>query len=194
MKNDFKRVVAMYAVFKELGLDANMVSQAYIVNNSNDHPYHNFQHLLTVALRAFEGGKFYNLPVEELQALVIAGLTHDAMYVIGESEDVNIKAATNFSVLLCEENSINHNTIELVKSLIQATEFPHNKVESVQEQIIQDADLMQSLEEDCEKFLNGLCVEKDDPNIADPRFPGIDGFNTDWAKNLYSEKFSKEYA
>jgi len=189
MKNDFKRAASLFTAFKEIGLDPNIISQAYIVNNSNDHPYHNFQHLLTVALRAVEGGQYYNLELEQIQSLAIAGLSHDAMYVIGETEEVNIGEAVKFSRFLCQENSVKESIVKIVERLIRSTEFPHHEVSELSEKIIQDADLMQSLEEDCEKFLNGLCIEKNDPQIADPRFPGIDGFNTIWAKQVYSKKF-----
>lgn len=189
MKNDFDRIAATYRTLKTLDLPVSIINQVFLLNDSNENPYHNFQHLLTVALRSIEGAKYYNLSQFEQQALFIAGLSHDAMYSVGKSEFINISKAQEFSEMICRKNNFDNEFTQHVKVLIKATEFPHNKAMSIHEEIIQDADLMQALEDDCEIFLQGLCSEKDDPNIADPRFPGIEGFNTQWAKEVYSKKF-----
>ena len=189
MSNDFQRISTTYRLLKELELSVGMIDELYTMNTSNNLPYHNFQHLLTVANRAVQGARYYNLSHTVQKALIIAGLCHDADYIVGEAESVNIPRAKRSAQQLCENFGIKKEITTQVMTLIDATEFPHYAVKTIEEQVIQDADLMQNLEEDCAKFLKGLCQEKNDDTIADPAFPTVAGFNTQWAKELYCQKF-----
>lgn len=191
MSNDFQRISTTYRLLKELELPVGIINELHSINSSNNLPYHNFQHLLTVANRAVQGSRYYDLPHTVQQAIIIAGLCHDADYIVGEAESVNIPRAKCSAQQLCESFGVEEEITAQVMTLIDATEFPHHVVKPLEEQIIQDADLMQNLEEDCTKFLKGLCQEKNDDTIADPAFPTVDGFNTQWAKELYCEKFHK---
>lgn len=176
-----KRVLKVKEILKELSLDENIVEKLKELNfRSNQHPYHNLQHLFTVTIRAYEGAEYYNLDNDVKQGIVLAALTHDADYTVGECETKNLSAAKKVLQQLCSENLYDQSA-----KYIDATEFPHNETECLASAIIQDADLMQSFEEDADKFLHGLCVEKNDPNAADPTFPGVNGFNTEWAKEKY---------
>lgn len=176
-----KRVLKVKEILKELSLDENIVEKLKELNfRSNQHPYHNLQHLFTVAIRAYEGAEYYNLDNDVKKSIVLAALAHDADYTVGECETTNLSAAKKVLQQLCSENLYNQSA-----KYIDATEFPHNETECLASAIIQDADLMQSFEEDADEFLHGLCVEKNDPNAADPAFPGVNGFNTEWAKEKY---------
>lgn len=174
-------------LFIHIGLDPQMINVAHAANSgSNNHPYHNFEHLLTVSYRAIEGGLEHGLSLDEIQALAVAGLFHDAGYVINLDEPSNLNIA---KTVMYESAFTFVSSCVLARAavLIDATEFPHHHVLSLAEKIIQDADMMQNFEDDCAVFQEGLCVEKNDPNIADPLFPGVSGFNTDWGKKMYTD-------
>lgn len=176
-----ERILKVREILKELSLDENIVEQLKELNTrSNHHPYHNLQHLLTVAIRSYEGAQYYNLDSNMKKSIVLAALAHDADYTIGACESVNLSAAKTVLQQLCSEELY----IQSAR-YIDATEFPHNEATCLASAIIQDADLMQAFEEDAERFFDGLCVEKNDPNAADPTFPGVNGFNTEWAKEKY---------
>lgn len=185
MDYDNVRLMRVKSILKELSLDKGIVEKLENLNSrSNNHPYHNIQHLFTVAIRSFDGSKYYNLEKDHTQAIVLAALCHDADYIVGESESVNLVAAKEVLRQISPEH-----LFEKAQRYIDATEFPHNKAECLASSIIQDADMMQGFEKDAYKFLNGLCIEKNDPTIADPKFPGVQGFNTSWGKELYLSYF-----
>lgn len=179
------RLMKVKNILTELSLSPELTEKIRELNyRSNNHPYHNIHHLFTVTIRAFEGGRHYNLEQEQLQSIVLAALTHDADYIIGESESVNIAAAKKVLYQVSPEH-----LFEKSAHYIDATEFPHNEADCLASSIIQDADLMQGFEMDSQKFLDGLCSEKNDPSVANPAFPGVQGFNTVWGKELYLSYF-----
>lgn len=171
--------------FDRLKLSQDILSRVWQVNGaSNQNPYHGFQHLLTVSLRAIEGGRFYGLEEVSLQKLAVAGLVHDLGYRVGESESVNIPRAQELTLDL-----FGHGFGDGVNILIAATEFPHGRTRTIEEKIIQDADFMQNLEPDADVFLRGLASERGSSTGVSARFPGVKSFNTSWGKAVYEARF-----
>lgn len=176
-----ERILKVQEILNDLSLDEKIIERLIELNyRSNYIPYHNIQHLLTVAIRSYEGAQYYDLDSNMKKSIVLAALAHDADYTIGACESVNLSAAKTVLQQLCSEELYTQSA-----RYIDATEFPHSEAICLASAIIQDADLMQAFEEDAEKFFDGLCVEMNDPNAADPTFPGVNGFNTEWAKEKY---------
>lgn len=190
MMEDQIRLAKVETILQDVDLNSDILKQLFHLNKkSNDLPYHNFQHLLTVTIRAFEGGKAHSFDKELLQNIVLASLSHDADYTVGASETVNISAAKKILYQISPAHLFDKSA-----HYIDATEFPHNEADCIASSVIQDADLMQGFEKDASKFLNGLCIEKNDPNVADPAFPGVQGFNTEWGKTTYLSYFPAKTA
>lgn len=184
---DHKRLDEIREQFKYLGLSVSLIERVYEENNGHNYlPYHGFQHLITVSLRSIEGGLSLGLSLHEIKALAVAGLTHDTMYVPNRHDSLNISDSKSFL------RALNVGEIsDLSERYIEATEFPHNNPRSLGEKVIQDADLMQCLEEDCDRFVAGLEEEWLNVKKADPNFPGLDSFNTEWAKTIYTKEMSE---
>lgn len=162
-----------------LGMDARLILSVYDLNPSAALPYHGAAHCVTVALRAAQAQKDAKGDEASQRSVILAGLFHDADYVMGASESENIPRAVAFSRSMIGEN-------EEVESLIRATTFPHTKAESDVAALIQDADLLQAIEPDGARFFRALEEEGDTP---DPDFPRPENLNTEWARERLA--FSK---
>lgn len=162
-----------------LGIDHAVILSIYDRNPSADLPYHGAAHGVTVALRSAEAAERAGIPPENIRPLLLAGLFHDAGYVPGYDEDDNIDRAVRFatSVLGGEDKEI--------ETLIRSTSFPHLAPPSSLAAIIQDADLLQGIEPDGERFLVGLKEERGHP--ADEHFPRDRDLNTRDARNRLQE-------
>lgn len=190
------RINTAKALSQKLNIDSSMID--YIEEQSqgqNTTGYHNFQHLLTVAINAIRGANYYFIQNQNMrQALFIAGLAHDLKYDPMLHESVNIKKATNFvlNTLPAKNFASNRIVYPIAADLVQATYFPHRISSSLEEKIIQDADLLQNLEPDAELFRKGLDQEQQMLNskksLADPNFPPLELLNTEWAKNLMKQQ------
>lgn len=178
---DIRRCKRMYGFFLEYELSLSLLNSIFDNNHSNYLPYHNFQHLLTVALNSIDAGLHYHLPSYQIQSLAIAGLCHDADYKTESTEHHNILNAKEFAQKL----NISHDIIGDITTLIDASFYPHREPNNLCEAIIQDADLLQVLEKDANKFIKGLNEENNNDNFCDPLFPGVDNLTTSWAKEKY---------
>jgi hypothetical protein len=148
-------------------LDALMIPEAVLEtislqNPSARAPYHGYQHLLTVTLNCWEGAAYAGLDAATTRDLILAALFHDFGHFQRTVRDsLNIEAAVagvlnNFPKCLPELTVLE---TERVLALIRATEYPHGATDSVAAGIIQDADMMQTLEPDGTRFLDGLGKE-----------------------------------
>jgi len=163
------------------------LSQEYLeifeANSSRHLPYHGNRHQLAVAILANRGAGYYALRTIERQSIVLAALFHDSGYSLDRSEGANI-AAAQFEAQVAVER-LNPELWPKVQRLIAATEMPHGKPRSLPAAIIQDADLLMVTQPDFDDFLAGLALEN--PGMTpDPSFPGLDGLNTPWGKEIYT--------
>lgn len=133
-------------------------------NPSKDSPYHNNEHLYTVALNCNEAAHFYSLPFEGHRVLFLSALYHDYNHSAGVTSDtINISRAISGAVehISRLENSAVAD-LDAVAGIIHATIQPptmHNTDIGLLHRIIMDADMMQSCEPDAEAFLAGLSAE-----------------------------------
>lgn len=133
-------------------------------NPSKDSPYHNNEHLYTVALNCDEAARFYNLPFEGHRVLFLAALYHDYNHSAGASSDtINISRAISGAVEhISRLEKAQSEELDTLAGIIHATIQPptmHNTDIGLLHRIIMDADMMQSCEPDAETFLTGLSVE-----------------------------------
>ena len=124
---------------------------SWIMKNStsNDLPYHNFNHLLTVVRYTYGACRFYELtPKEELETL-FAALFHDVNHSGGkETDDVNVINAKRAVHNFCHKYNIDIDAHEVCR-IIDATQYPYvlePEEMDLKQQIIRDADLMQVFE------------------------------------------------
>jgi hypothetical protein len=138
---------------------------SWIMKNStsNNLPYHNFNHLLTVMRYTYGACQFYELTKKEEKEMLMAALFHDVNHSGGEfRDDVNVQMAketvTKFIVQFCD-----HINSDEVCRIINATEYPYviePEVMDLKQQIIRDADLMQVFEPNwIQQLMLGLCLE-----------------------------------
>jgi hypothetical protein len=163
---------------------------SWIMKNStsNDLPYHNFNHLLTVVRYTHGACRFYELtPKEELEML-FAALFHDVNHSGGkETDDVNIINAKRAVHNFCHNYNIDIDAHEVCR-IIDATQYPYvyepHELD-LKQQIIRDADLMQVFEYNwIQQNMMGLCSEMG--ITMDKMIPGQRDFlmsaqfNTNW--------------
>lgn len=125
-------------------------------NPSYDLPYHNNQHLYSVACMAYELYQDNCFPepinTEDLRHLITAGLLHDYAHSGGKLvDDENIQIALNAIDNLIHLNLVTTENFswQLVKALVQATRYPHRAIDVPNNSLwhfLRDADLMYSLE------------------------------------------------
>lgn len=133
-------------------------------NPARDNPYHNNEHLYTVALNCLEAARYYGLTRSEQRLLFLAGLYHDYAHSGGLHSDVinvskSISAALNYCTKLEKLSGEEKDALALI---IHATIQPstlHHTILTLQQEIIMDADMMQWLESDADGFLTGLSAE-----------------------------------
>lgn len=139
-------------------------AHAYVslMNASNNVPYHNFDHLLIVTKWCGRLAGMLRLPEFETRAVLLAAIFHDFAHSGGHFEDsVNIERAINGLREFCTIHRIDSATFEFAADCIRVTEFPFVREPSnLAQQIIRDADLLQSTEPNFEEvLLSGLRKE-----------------------------------
>ncbi len=105
---------------------------------TNDHRYHNLPHTMAVRRSALEIGQRLGLPEEDLEALELAALFHDAGFteVYEGHEAVSHRIAREF----LEANDYPPEKLQRVLGIIDAT-FPAAPPASELDRVIRDADL-----------------------------------------------------
>jgi len=170
-----------------------------IINNkSNDAPYHNINHLLTVTKNSY-----YNLKQSDLldnyrsELLLLASLFHDYNHSIGKQDDAyNIKQAKKGLKEFLDKEKIDLD-YKYICEIIDATQYPYvidNKQLDKYQKIIRDSDMCQIFEYDnLKQCIFGLSKELN-INIIDfiktqRKFLDSIVFLTKYGKSLKKEKF-----
>ena len=133
-------------------------------NPSNNLPYHNLLHTLSMVDSCFKAASFYNLPLISIRQLCVAALFHDYDHSGGKLPDSeNIKAAiAGFNI---QNSMVGHpNYIEFattVPRFISVTEYPYVVVpHCIEEKILRDCDLLSIMYDDWyERVVIGLGQE-----------------------------------
>ncbi|MCP4522666.1 MAG: HD domain-containing protein [Candidatus Gracilibacteria bacterium] len=103
------------------------------------HYYHQYSHALEVMERSLYLGKREGLTDAELEMLALAALFHDTGFIIqyDNNEPIGAKIAQNYlkSMLYDREK------IEIIESIILATDPKYKQPKNIYEEIIKDADL-----------------------------------------------------
>lgn len=147
----------------ELGLSPKHIKKLG-KNPSKDSPYHNNQHLYTVALYVDEAAKHYQISLPERQLLFMSALYHDYAHSAGtHSDTVNISRAITATIdHVTRLETFSMDEMDTIANIIHATIQPpslHGDPISLLQGIIMDADMLQCGEPDAEKFLSGLALE-----------------------------------
>lgn len=169
-----------------------------INNNSNQNPYHDLNHLMTVLKYCYYGAIYEGIVNEkELKELLIAAIFHDANHSGGKkTDDLNIKNAKKIIKEFVESQDIEVG-IGAINDILDATQYPYVVDElSTRQAIIRDADLMQVYEYNwIQQNIGGLSSElnMDFIEFLKPQRKFLESieFNTDWAKKIKKEKWKR---
>lgn len=187
-EHDLKREKRIRAVISELGLPTNVLDVVSLGNPSSHAPYHGYQHLLTVALNCKEAADYHGLDRESVRPLVLAALFHDFGHLLQSTvqDALNIEKAVEGAMKhLPGIEGLSDREIESVISLIRATEYPYTGTDTtLPARIIQDADMMQTLEPDGKRFLDGLSSERRRRITVEQNESFLDSIpgNTEWGR------------
>lgn len=172
----------------------------YILLNSksNNGPYHNLNHLLTVLKYCYLGALSEGIKDEkELRELLVAAIFHDVNHTIGkEKDDVNVQNSKDAIDKFVKQEEIDVDT-DYMNKLLDATQYPYvieGKDLDLKQGIIRDADLMQVLEYNwIHQNIAGLSSElkMDFLDFVQPqrKFLESAAFNTDWGKKMHKDKW-----
>lgn len=172
----------------------------YIILNSssNNGPYHNLNHLLTVLKYCYLGALSEGIKDDkELRELLIAAIFHDVNHTIGkEKDDVNVQNSKDAIGKFVKQEEIDVD-IDYVNKLLDATQYPYvieGKDLDLKQGIIRDADLMQVFEYNwIHQNIAGLSSElkMDLLDFVQPQRKFLDSaaFNTDWGKKMHKDKW-----
>lgn len=172
----------------------------YIIlnSNSNDKPYHNLNHLLTVLKYCYLGALEETISSEkELRELLVSAIFHDVNHSGGKkTDDVNIKNSKKAIKEFVESQDIDVN-VESMNKILDATQYPYaidSKDLDKRQAIIRDADLMQVFEYNwIHQNIAGLSSELN-MNFLDfvkPQRKFLDSteFNTKWGKKMKKDNW-----
>lgn len=138
----------------------------YIINNSksNNAPYHNINHMLTVTRNVYDALDYlFMLEDERCEELLLAALFHDYNHSMGkEKDDYNVTEAKKGLRDFLESENLEMD-IEFMESILDATEYPykisHHQLNFYQK-LIRDCDLCQVFEYDwLKQCVFGLSLE-----------------------------------
>ena len=172
----------------------------YILLNSksNNGPYHNLNHLLTVLKYCYLGASSEGIKDEkELRELLIAAIFHDVNHTIGkEKDDVNVQNSKDAIDKFVKQEEIDADT-DYMNKLLDATQYPYvieGKDLDLKQGIIRDADLMQVFEYNwIHQNIAGLSSElkMDFLDFVQPqrKFLESAAFNTTWGKKMHKDKW-----
>lgn len=186
---DIKRIQEATLISQKLGLSLIHITNVISNNPARNLPYHNSQHCLTVAIRAYQGAIHHHLSLKKQKLLFLAGLYHDWDHT-GEKVDdcINIERSLKYvkHILNQKDTTLSVKEIQDIIRLIDATGFPHRKANLLDEKIIQDADFLQYIEPDSKRFIQGLGTEFSYPVTVESTkvFLRSVHLNTSWAVQL----------
>lgn len=187
-RHDLDRERRIRSVLDAMKIPEAVLETISLQNPSAHAPYHGYQHLLTVTLNCWEGAAYAGLDTAATKDLVLAALFHDFGHLQQRTaaDSANIESAVA-GVLNHFPKCLPELTVaetERVLALIRATEFPHGAANSVAAGIIQDADMMQTLEPDGKRFLDGLGREKGRRITAAQNEEFLDSYEprTEWGR------------
>jgi len=171
----------------------------YILLNSksNNNPYHDLNHLLTVMKWCYHGAKYEGISGKPLKELLIASIFHDVNHSGGKkSDEENIKDAKKIMKKFIESEKIDVDVYSM-NEILDATQFPYvidAKDLNIRQAIIRDADIMQIYQYNwIQQNIYGLAQELsiDFIDFLKPQKKFMDSaeFNTEWGRNLKKEKW-----
>jgi len=177
-----------------------------LTNKSNDAPYHNLHHMMTVTKYINEAVDYYSDQLKgDRTSMLLAGMFHDVDHSVGkESDSINVKnSIAKFRTFYEANLSKLEGKVDpdLVDSMIKATEYPYAIKDNdltLHQQIIRDSDLMVIREPDWfQNIMVGLGKELKINDIS--KIIQVNhGFHKDinmrskWAKEIYREEWPRK--
>ena len=162
-------------------------------NPSAAAPYHNYQHLISVALNADAGLVHEGVTdIATRQIAATAALWHDFDHLAGDHDDgVNIsRAVAGFERFAGALGSMTDEERASIRSGIKATRMPHDPAlaDNIVGRVLQDADMLQTLEPDGDRWRLALAEEsgRSVTPESDAVFMSGIQWNTQWAQQRFA--------
>lgn len=191
----------LYAYLAEANMMA-FYKEALNTNESRNLPYHNSNHMESVAALAYEGCEFYSIGGDILKCVIGASLLHDYNHSGGKFKDDTqnveialenmVRITTNYPELFINDD------IKIMYHIIKSTKYPYDTnmdmdILPLYVKIVLDADIIQSfLYKPYTSILRGLSEEMD---ITFDRFietqdSFIDNLkpHTDWGVSIMNSR------
>lgn len=154
------RYEKMQHLLNELDLRAS-IHLMQIMESNSFQSYHNYQHMISVALLCYDAANFYSLTGHEVKLLVLAALYHDLGHsgnkVTADIQNVSQSLVNADRVLRIVEPELSEADLRVISRLILVTENSGLVVAgTLLEKVLSDADLLQSVELDGKLWLTGL--------------------------------------
>ncbi len=174
----------------------------YVVlnNKSNDAPYHNLNHLLTVTKAVYDGMQAEDLGKDKkIKEMLIAAIFHDFNHSAGKkTDDKNVADAKKGIKEFLESEKIEAD-FDFIELLLNATQYPYvieNKDLTIYQAIIRDADIVQVLMYNwIHQSVFGLSQELKMSFVdfikAQRKFIDNVEFNTSWGKQLKKDNWKR---
>lgn len=183
-----ERVLALAEELNVLTLTTSILGK----NPSQSLPYHGNEHAMSVAELSLIGLDFLFQGHDSrlMRNIFIAGLLHDWDHTGCNDEEVNIQRAVDAVKIFEEENHEHWLTSDWwqVQLLIEATDSRKTPADrdTIGEKVIADADVLQNIVEDYQKFWNGLSKETGTvvDAVSTQIFLQNHSFNTEWGQDL----------
>lgn len=187
-----KRVSRIREVLVSLGSkDADAHLRAILeINPTASKPYHNAQHCITVAIRSFEGARWFGFAAIDQLAITLAGLYHDYNHTSPDdniSRPLAVEGARKHISKIEGERRKNF-VSDITEMISEARQGKRRQApEKYGSRFVYDADHMQILEPDFEDFLLGL-------NSETGRNVNLEAYTADLRKRKLFTRWAKEYA
>jgi predicted metal-dependent HD superfamily phosphohydrolase len=160
-----------------------------VTNPTASKPYHNDQHCITVALRAAEGAADFGFVQSDQLAITLAGLYHDYNHT-SPDDNISRPLAVEGGLMhtgLIEKERHPGFTLSVGEMIFEARHAKRRKSPNrYGSRFVYDADHMQILEPDFDKFLDGL-------NQETGRKLTRESYLADLRKRKLFTRWSKEY-
>ena len=174
----------------------------YIIENnkSNDAPYHNLNHLLTVTKAVYDGMHEEDAGSDKMmKEMLISAIFHDFNHSVGKkTDDKNIEDAKKGIKDFLEQEKIDAD-FDFISQVLDATQYPYvipKKHLNLYQRIMRDADIVQVLQYNwIHQSVFGLSQELGksfkDFISAQKKFVETIEFNTSWGERLKKEHWDK---
>ena len=186
-----ERFEKLSTILSSLGLRSSL-HLLHVKHSNNFQSYHNYQHMISVALFCYDAAEHYSLTGYDTRMLILAALYHDLDH-SGHNDTTDVvnvaRSIVNADrILRIVEPDLDDNVLKIISKLILVTENTHLVSASTRlEMILVDADILQATSLDGKQWIQGLNDEQDAKHTGASTRAFLRGrIKTEWAREKIS--------